>query len=62
MHRHGMSLHEEANFAAGWLWLALDLPVRYCCCFTCRCPEMAELLQHCGPEVFDGPLPWDGTA
>ncbi|KAL4857565.1 U2 small nuclear ribonucleoprotein B'' [Chlorella vulgaris] len=26
-----------------------------------RCPAMAEILQHCGPELFDGPLPWDGT-
>lgn len=27
-----------------------------------RCPDMAELLQHCGPQTYDGPLPWDGTA
>ncbi|KAL4451325.1 hypothetical protein ABPG77_009397 [Micractinium sp. CCAP 211/92] len=26
-----------------------------------RCPDMAELLTYCGPKVFDGPLPWDGT-
>ncbi|KAL4420761.1 hypothetical protein ABPG75_010417 [Micractinium tetrahymenae] len=25
------------------------------------CPDMAELLTYCGPKVFDGPLPWDGT-
>lgn len=27
-----------------------------------RCPDMTELLQYCGPQTFDGPLPWDGTA
>ena len=27
-----------------------------------RCPAMAELLAHCGPRVYDGALPWDGTA
>ena len=27
-----------------------------------RCPDMAELLGHCGPALYDGPLPWDGTA
>jgi len=26
-----------------------------------RCPELAELLQHCGPEVFSAPLPWGDT-
>lgn len=26
-----------------------------------RCPAMAELLDFCGPRVFDGPLPWDNT-
>ena len=26
-----------------------------------RCLDMAELLQHCGPQLYDGPLPWDGT-
>lgn len=31
------------------------------CTLCCRCPEMTELLRHCGPQVFDGPLPWDGT-
>ena len=28
---------------------------------TRRCPDLAELLQHCGPDIYDGPLPWDGT-
>eukprot|EP00887_Chlorella_sp_A99_P007325 scaffold2.g7325.t1 len=27
-----------------------------------RCPAIAELLDYCGPGVFDGELPWDGTA
>ena len=27
-----------------------------------RCPAMAELLSYCGPRVYDGALPWDGTA
>lgn len=31
------------------------------CTPLCRCPDMAELLTYCGPKVFDGPLPWDGT-
>ena len=26
-----------------------------------RCPALAELLGWCGPGVYDGPLPWDGT-
>jgi hypothetical protein len=24
-----------------------------------ECPAMDELLMHCGPEAFSGPLPWD---
>ncbi|PSC70695.1 hypothetical protein C2E20_5810 [Micractinium conductrix] len=27
-----------------------------------RCPHMAELLTYCGPQQYDGDLPWDGTA
>lgn len=27
-----------------------------------RCPEIAELLTYCGPDLYPGGLPWDGTA
>ena len=27
-----------------------------------RCPALASLLKHCGPEIFNGVLPWDGSS
>jgi hypothetical protein len=27
---------------------------------TERCPALGELLDHCGPELYAGPLPWGG--
>ena len=28
--------------------------------YAATCPELADLLHHTGPDIFPGPLPWDG--